>query len=132
MNPAGEVFATAQPQYAELGVVTFPVDPAKKKPLVAQYAKIGRQYSAKLARDPRFRDASSIGFVAGKRNRITVLDIDTSDERELARALDRHGHTRLITQTPSGGHHLFYRHNGEGRQVRRWPGLPIDLIGGGL
>jgi hypothetical protein len=70
--------------------------------------------------------------MCGERSRVTVLDIDTSDERVLADALNRHGPTPIIVRTASGKFHGWYRHNDERRRIRPWgDDLPIDLLGTG-
>ena len=46
-----------------------------------------------------------------------------------ADAITRHGEPLIITRTASGKHHLFYRYNGEGRRIRPWVGLEIDVLG---
>ena len=67
------------------------------------------------------------------RNRVSVLDGDTTDERVFADALTRHGSTPLIGLTASGKFHGFYQHNGEHRRIRPFGELPIDILGtGGL
>ena len=89
----------------------------------------GTQGSQALA--AKFGKAPALGFATDDRNGITVLDIDTSDERVLVRALDRHGHTPLVARTASGKHHAYYRYNGERRRIRPWPGREIDLLARG-
>ncbi len=81
----------------------------------------------------RFTDADAFGFVTNARTRISVLDIDTTDDRVLADAVDRHGPTPLVARTASGKFHAFYKSNGEFRKIRPFGDLPIDLLGvGGL
>ena len=46
-------------------------------------------------------------------------------------ALNRHGPTPVIVRSGSGNYQAWYRHKGERRSIRPWPGLPIDLLGGG-
>lgn len=123
------LFACWQPRYAEHRVPTFPVDLAAKRPRVRGYLKIGSSISAQLAL--RFPDVDAFGFPCGKRSRITVLDVDTTEERVLADALDRHGPTPFIVRTASGKWHGYYRHNGEGRRIRPVARVPIDILGGG-
>jgi len=123
------VFAVWQPRYAEHGIATFPVD-GDKKPIVKNYQRAGLRASCAFAH--KFPASEAFGFVAGERNRLTVLDIDTMDESVLVDAFDRHGHTAIVVRTPSGGFHAWYRHNGEGRWVRPEPTRPIDILGGGL
>ena len=69
------IFAGAQANYAARGIATFPIGP-DKRPLVQRYDQIGLRYSATLAQNPAFASASGIGFVAGSRSRITVIDVD--------------------------------------------------------
>jgi Bifunctional DNA primase/polymerase, N-terminal/Primase C terminal 1 (PriCT-1) len=76
--------------------------------------------------------AEMLGFMCGSRSRVTVLDVDSKDERILADALDHHGKTLVIVRTGSGKHHAWYRYNGERRGIRPWRGLPIDVLGGGF
>lgn len=123
-------FSRWQPTYAAAGIATFPVDIDCKKPLVGNYLKAGLPASHEWSR--KFPDANGIGFACGRKNRITVVDVDTTDEGVLAEALDYFGPTPVIIQTASGKYHCWYRHNGEGRHIRKAiSGKPIDLLGGG-
>ena len=122
------VFQTFQPQYAAHRIATFPV--VDKRPAVRGYPRIGLRASAELA--SKFVDAPALGFMCGRRSRVTVLDIDTCDERLLADALSRHGPTPIIVRTASGKWHAWYRHSNERRRIRPWgDDLPIDLLGSG-
>jgi hypothetical protein len=126
------VFQKWQPVYAERGIATFPCREveAAKRPAVRNYGRIGLAASAALT--SRLGSAEMLGFMCGSRSRITVLDVDSKDERILADALDHHGKTPVIVRTGSGKHHAWYRYNGERRRIRPWRGLPIDLLGGGF
>jgi hypothetical protein len=121
-------FQTFQPQYAAHRIATFPVG-VNKRPAVRGYPRIGLRASAELS--SKFADAPALGFMSGRRSRVTVLDIDTSDERLLADALSRHGPTPIIVRTASGKWHAWYRHSNERRRIRPWGDLPIDLLGTG-
>jgi Bifunctional DNA primase/polymerase, N-terminal/Primase C terminal 1 (PriCT-1) len=124
------VFQTFQPQYAARHIATFPIG-MNKRPAVRGYPRIGLRASAELA--SKFVDATALGFMCGRRSKVTVLDIDTSDERLLADALSRHGPTPIIVRTASGKWHAWYRHSDERRRIRPWGNdLPIDLLGGGF
>jgi hypothetical protein len=102
-----------------------------KRRAVRGYPRIGLRASAELA--SKFADAPALGFMCGRRSRVTVLDIDTCDERLLVDALSRHGPTPIIVRTASGKWHAWYRHNNERRRIRPWGiDLPIDLLGGGF
>ena len=92
--------------------------------------KFGRDASALIS--SRYQDASAFGYYCGRRNGITVLDVDTPDERVLSDAMHRHGQTPIVVRTGSGKFHALYRFNNEQRAVRAWDGLPIDLLGAGL
>ena len=125
------VFGEWQPQYAEAGLVTFPVDIDRKAPAVGNYLKAGRKASAEWA--AKFANAPALGIVCGKRNRLTVLDIDEPCENLLADALALFGPSPLIARTASGKFHAYYRHNGEGRKIRGvMEGRQVDLLGGGM
>ncbi len=121
------LFEHHQPIYAELGIATFPVRP-DKSPGVRRYDRMGLRASAKLVES--FGDASALG-IACRRNRITVLDVDTPDERVLEDALNRFGPTPFVVRTGSGHHQAWYRRNGERRLIRPDPKVPIDILGGG-
>jgi hypothetical protein len=125
------IFAASQPRCAAVGIPTFPVhiDPDGKKPMVSNYAKFGLRGSAELVR--KFGTATGIGFMAGERSRISVVDIDTRNETVLVDALDRHGQTPIIARTGSGKFHAYYRHNGEHRMIPE-KDHPIDILGGGI
>src|SRR3984893_8247325 len=96
------VFGTWQPIYAKYGIPTFPVIITEdaKKPAVRGYLKIGLQTSQKLT--GRFSLSDAFGFALGPRTKITVLDIDTSDEHVLMEAIARHGETPIIVRSGSG------------------------------
>jgi hypothetical protein len=92
-------FENWQAEYAAHRIATFPIGP-NKIPLVKHHSRFGLVGSAKIAR--RFADASAIGFMGGPRSGITVLDVDTNDERVFADALNRHGPTPVVVRTGSG------------------------------
>lgn len=121
-------FAEWQPRYAEHGVVIFPVG-ANKVPAVRGYLKIGPKVSSQLA--IKFPDNDAFGL-ACRRNRITVLDVDTPDENVLADGLARFGPTPFIVRSGSGNYQAWYRHGGESRKVRPDPEKPIDILGDGF
>ena len=122
------LFEHWQAEYAERRVATFPVRP-DKTPAVRGYLGIGRKASNQMAMS--FADATGIGF-ACKRNRITVLDVDTTDESVLADGLARYGDTPFIVRSGSGHFQAWYRRNGEERRIRPDPRVPIDILGDGF
>jgi Primase C terminal 1 (PriCT-1) len=132
---AGGLYSKFQPRYADLGVTVFPCATSgdRKKPLVKRYQKMGLRAAAALAKKEKFADADALGFTAGARNRITVLDVDIPDRSVLDAAIARHGEPRLIVKTASGKFHAYYRYGRERRSIRAWgKDQPIDLLGGGL
>lgn len=122
-------FAQWQPAYSRAGVACFPVTP-DKTPAIRNYLKIGHPGSAQLV--GRFGDAEAFGFALGRRSGLTILDIDTPDERVLADALARHGTTPIVVRSASGNWQAWYRHDGERRLIRPDPARPIDILGGGF
>ncbi|MDX8438334.1 bifunctional DNA primase/polymerase [Mesorhizobium australafricanum] len=124
------VFADWQPVYAGHGIATFPVVIVgkDKRPAVKGYLKLGSKVSGQLA--IKFPEHEAIGL-ACRRNKITVLDVDTPDERVLADGLAKHGHTPFIVRSGSGHFQAWYRRNGEGRRIRPDPDVPIDILGDG-
>lgn len=124
----GGVFAKYQPRYAEHGIATFPVND-NKRPAVRGYLRMGLHASRELAE--KFGGADGLGFACGKRSGITVVDVDSPDERLLADVLDEFGPTPFLVRSGSGNHQAWYRHNGEGRRIRPDKSLPIDILGGG-
>ncbi len=73
---------------------------------------------------------SNIGVVTGAgQHPVTVVDCDDPDLRDLLTAML--GPTPLITSTPSGGFHLFYRYDGEGCLNLRPARYAGDIKGAG-
>jgi hypothetical protein len=126
------MFRDWQPQYAEHGIAAFPVRVTDrgKVPAIKGWQRVGLNGSAKLAQ--KFAGADALGFCLGRRSRLTVLDIDTPDDSVLADALDQHGRTPIIVRSGSGNHQVWYRWNGEGRQIRPFCEKPIDVLGSGF
>jgi hypothetical protein len=121
-----DTFPYWQPAYAAHKIATFPLA-ANKKPAIRGYGRVGLPGSYQLA--AKFRDAGAFGFMCGTRNRVSIVDCDSTDERVLADAISDHGSTPLIVRTASGKFHAYYRHNGERRRIRPWPGKPVDVLG---
>jgi hypothetical protein len=129
MNAAG-IFSTWQPEYAAHGIATFPLK-ADKTPAMTRYDKLGIEGSTAIVGKQQFARHGALGFMTNARNRVAVLDVDTTAERVLTDALDRHGATPIVVRTASGKWHAWYRHNGERRRIRPFGDTPIDLLGHG-
>jgi hypothetical protein len=129
------LFATWQPEYASLGIATFPFDATeevKRGPLVSHYPRIGLPASRQIAF--RFPDAPGLAAMAGERNKFTIIDIDergAAGERLLGDVERQFGAPKVVVRTGKDGFHCYYRHNGESRKIRPDARKPIDLIGGG-
>src|SRR5262249_8978617 len=126
---ANRSFDKWQADYAAHGVATFPVD-ANKRPMVSRYNRFGLPASTEIAR--KYPDAPAIGFMCGRRSGVTVLDVDTTDERVLADAVDRQGRRGITARRGSGHFQVGYRHGGEGRLIRPRRDVPIDILGAGF
>lgn len=117
-------FASAALDLARLGLAVIPVGgPDGKKPLVRWQGRkaLGRPALAKLAE--RHGEAN-VGILCGL-SRLTIVDIDdiTAADRMIARC----GSTPLVTETPSGGLHFWYRCAGEKCADLRGEGLAVDV-----
>lgn len=123
---SGGVFSEWQPKYAAHGIATFPIGEAKK-PSIRGWQNVGLKGSAELA--DKFVDADALGYVTGHRSNVTVLDIDTTDDKIAEDAIRQHGQPAIIIRTASGKFHHLYRYRGEHRRIRPWPELPLDLLG---
>ena len=120
------VFADHAYEYAEAGLVTFPVDD-HKTPLVKNFLRFGpnscERYIAKFP-------SANIGIVNRRWRGIGVTVVDIDDENLVDYAKDRFGETPLQSTTPGGGSHLWYRANGEKRRCGL-EGRRIDICGEG-
>src|SRR4051794_13382591 len=136
-------FGFWQPEYAAHGLPTFPVSfrtgngRVDKVPAVAGYMKLGMRGSQALAR--KFDRADALGVACGRRNGLVVVDVDAPDDNLVGDVMSFYGKSPLVSRTPSGGHHVFYRSNGapeERRRIRdaywRNRGLPVDVLGNGF
>jgi hypothetical protein len=125
-------FGFWQPAYGERGIATFPVlmSERQKKPAIKGWNRVGLRGSVELAQ--KFSNAEAFGFCPGQRSRLTILDVDTSDERVLEDALCKYGKTPIIVRSASGNYQAWYRHDGERRLIRPFDGKPIDVLGQGF
>jgi hypothetical protein len=124
-------FANWQLLYAEHGLPIFPVKIVgnDKKPAIKGWQNVGLRGSGKLAL--KFADAEAFGFNCGKRNRLTLIDIDSHDVREVRAAIEVFGESPVIWRTGSGNHAMPFRYNSEGRHIRPIKGLSVDVLGAG-
>jgi hypothetical protein len=92
-------FQSLQAAYKKRGVAVCPVG-SDKLPAIRHY-RIGASASPQLAL--KFAAIEAAGVCASRRNRITVVDIDSSDDRLMAKVEARFGVTPFRVRTPSGG-----------------------------
>lgn len=126
-------FSRWQPEYAARGISLFPVmlEGKNKRPAIRNYMKIGDRGSRKLACGG-YANSEAFGFAAGERSRITVLDVDSANENDLADAMSRHGQSKFVVKSVSGHYQAYYRWSGETRRIRPVSGRPVDILGGGF
>jgi hypothetical protein len=127
-----EPFARWQPEYAKHGVALFPVavTTTGKRPLVCRYLKTTPKSSEQFRL--KFPAADAFGFACGPRNRITIVDLDSTDEAIIEEGRRLFGDSPLLWRTGGGKFAMPFRYNGERRRIRPIPALPIDLLGGGF
>jgi hypothetical protein len=73
--------------------------------------------------------SDNIGIITSLSERkLTVVDVDDPGERLQYEILHRFGETPLVTLTPSGGLHLWYRFRGEASaNLRQSEGIPVEV-----
>jgi hypothetical protein len=120
-------FAEWQPRYAEHGVATFPV--RDKKPCIRGWQNVGLNGSSQLAL--KFPEAQAFGFQCGRSSGITLVDIDSSEDRFVGEAIRIFGVSPVIWRTGSGNYAMPFRFNGEKRRIRPLATVPIDVLGNG-
>jgi Bifunctional DNA primase/polymerase, N-terminal len=103
-----------------------------KQPLVASFTKWKRRPG--LATICKWVDKypdANVGIVTGPLSGVSVVDIDSADPIVQRAIVERFGDTPLKTRTPSGGLHLWYRHNGEA-SADLSPDVPVQVkaVGG--
>lgn len=126
------MFGRDAADYQDHGLAVFPTGGKDgKRPLIKNYARLGVRGSRELAARRKFEGAN-VGLCTGARSRLTVLDVDDTDEATFAGALDRFGDTPIKIRTGSGKFQAWYSHNGERRRIRPFNGEAIDILGGGL
>ena len=126
-EPATGPFAEVALMLRDRGLAPVPciADDDGKKPAIAwgrwrQRPGLGA-YTGLVRRFPW----ANVGIATGLSN-VTIVDID--DLELVPRMLQRFGDTPLITETPSGGRHLWFRSSGErSANLRFREGLAVDI-----
>lgn len=126
------IYSQHAPIYADAGLPVFPVNVRNKKPAVRNWQNATPRQSRGWANSERLAANDGLGIVMGKPSGITEIDVDAVGDAWVTAALERFGDTPVVIRTASGKAKLWYRHSGEGRHVRPFNGLPIDVLGGGF
>lgn len=115
----------------ERGLAVIPTGGADgKTPLVKGWGRcLGQRRPTVESFASKFPEAN-VGILTGP-SRLTVVDVD--DEKTLADAESRFGSSPIVTRSPRGGGHLYFRSTGERNANLRRHGLNVDIRGvGGL
>lgn len=131
--PGQGPFASVASQLGQLGLAVLPCGKESgKAPLVGGFTKwrcppVESTLEKWSAKNP----GANIGVSCGP-SRVVVVDID--DAPRVDELIERFGPTPLITRTPSGGVHLWYRNRNfqRSRNLRPSHQLKVDIkaIGG--
>ena len=126
-------FTEAAPVLAGLGVPTIPTRAeAPHVPRVKHPESLRVGTMQKLLNRPGLASANA-AILCGPISGISVVDVDSPYPIHHEAALEAFGDTPLKISTPSGGVHLYYRHNGEIRSIKPFgEACPLDILGGGL
>lgn len=126
------VYACHAPAYADAGLPVFPVDTRNKRPSVRGWQNADPRRARIWRGIPNLAASQGVGLVMGRPSGVTEIDVDAVGGGWITVATERFGDTSIIIRTASGKAKLWYRHNGEGRHIRPFTGLPIDVLGGGF
>lgn len=126
------VYSQHAPTYADAGLPVFPVDVRHKKPAVKGWQNATPRRARGWLKSDQLAAADGIGIVMGQPSGITEIDVDAVGDAWVSAAVVRFGETPIVIRTASGKAKLWYRHNSEGRHIRPFEGLPIDVLGGGF
>jgi hypothetical protein len=112
-------------RYCESGLSVFPCKGEDGKKPMVKWSKYQHQQPTEKELQywaQRFSDAN-IAIVTGSLSNITVIDSDNPNLKP-SQLFEQFGETPLIAQTPRGGYHLYYQHNGE----RNTPPISIPNV----
>jgi len=116
-------------EYINHGIAGIPLN--GKKPAVKGW-NTNNLSKARIWADSGKHNDANIGFTCGRETGITIVDIDEAGTAPLERMINRCGEPPIITRTASNKHHLWFKHNGEGRRCNKLPGEKVDILGAGL
>lgn len=122
-------FASAALDLHARGLAVIPTGKADgKSPLVKGWTVWRGQHRSTVEQFIKKHGSANLGVITGL-SRLTIVDCD--DEKTLADAESLFGESPLVTRSPRGGGHLWFRSNGERCANLRSEGLNIDVKGQG-
>lgn len=121
---------TAAKEYLALGLSVIPLKPRDKKPLIPSWRPYQERHATLEEIEKWFRDGTAnIGIVTGKISGLAVVDFDTQDAIELAKAQNFPKGPLVKT---GKGFHAYVRYQDGVRNFQKRDDLPgIDLRGDG-
>jgi hypothetical protein len=125
-------FASAAATYQRHGIATIPVGGENgKKPLLRNWQKWRGPMNLDVLRElvSKFADSNIAALPGSCCTPLVVVDID--DPKLASKMFDRFGATPLVTETPSGGLHLWYCGRIRKTTLRHAEKLPVDIQGAG-
>ncbi len=126
------IFAQHAGDYAAAGLPAFPVDTRSKRPAIRGWQRATPALARAWATSPRLGTAAGLGVLMGAPSGLVEVDVDGVGEAWLAAAVERFGETPIVIRTASGKAKLWYRHKGEGRRIRPFADMPVDVLGDGF
>jgi hypothetical protein len=110
---------------ADCGLAVMPVGGKDGKQPLVKWANLKRPFGPRTLRKlADIHGSANIGVICGL-SQVSVVDID---DPSLTETMIAHfGKTPLMTETPSGGVHLWYRCNDERSGNLRSEGLAVDI-----
>jgi RecA-family ATPase len=100
-------------EYSSMGFCILPVSPNDKKPLLTSWTRFTKEKPTEEMITNWFTALKpvGVGMVTGSISGVIVVDIDTKSGLDYMDITNKYP-TEIISRTPSGGFHLFYRHPG--------------------
>ena len=96
-------------EYVEWGWSILPVKPLEKRPYMTNWLQYQRTKATKEMADNWFTSltGAGVGMVTGRVSNVVVLDVESYCRMPIEELLRRYP-TQMISQTGTGGYHLFY------------------------
>lgn len=125
-------FRMAAAQYYEMGMSVIPCKGVDGKiPAVRSWGVYQKKQASRRTLETWMENRAqcNVAIITGKVSGLTVIDSD-EPETAISDLFAMFGETPVVVQTPSGGKHLYYRHNGETNH-NHIQGRKIDVRGQG-